>query len=87
MSASAGQRLQAIHDRIGNEPLPEWLEAASCGPAVKHLAHLAIKFAGAGGSEADWRAWAHDNVPEASDKLICEATECMYGSGLWPWQH
>lgn len=85
MSTSVGQRLQEIHGRVDG-PLPEWLEEASCGPAVKHLAHLAMHTADAGGSAADWRAWVHDHVPEASDKLVAEAAECMHGAGLWPWR-
>jgi hypothetical protein len=53
--SSVGERLQAIHSGTVDEPLPEWLEQASCGPAVKHLSHLAMHTAMAGGSEADWR--------------------------------
>lgn len=85
MSTGVGQRLRQIHDGVGDEPLPEWLEEAACGPAVKHLAHLATHTADAGGNETDWRAWVHDNVPEATDKLLTEAVECMRGAGLWPW--
>lgn len=25
-----------------------------------------------------------ENVPEASDELLAETTECMHGAGLWP---
>lgn len=83
--SSVGQRLQAVHTGVDTGPLPEWLEEASCGPAVKHLAHLALHTAASGGSEADWRSWVDHNVPEASDELMGEASECMHGAGLWPW--
>jgi hypothetical protein len=85
VSTGVGQRLQQIHDCVGDEPLLEWLEQAACGPAVKHLAHLAMRTADVGGNETDWRAWVRDNVPEATDKLLAEAVECMRGAGLWPW--
>lgn len=68
-------------------PLPEWLENASCAPAVKHLAHLAMFTADEGGNEAAWRDWVRTNVPEASETLLNEAEECMRSAGLWPWRH
>jgi hypothetical protein len=83
--SSVGERLQTIHDHIVDEPLPEWLDQASCGPAVKHLSHLAMHTAAGGGSEADWRLFVRDNAPEVSDQLMAEAVECMRGAGLWPW--
>lgn len=85
MTTHVGARLQAVHSGMAAEPLPEWLEEASCGPAVKHLAHLAMHTADAGGSEADWRSWVYEHVPDASDLLLAEAAECMHGAGLWPW--
>jgi hypothetical protein len=85
MSSHVGDRLQAVHTGMANTPLPEELEGASCGPAVKHLAHLAIHTAEAGGSEADWKSWVREHVPEVSDKLFAEAEECMHNAGLWPW--
>lgn len=85
MCTSVGERLQAVHGGLGNPPLPEWLEGASCGPAVKHLAHLAMNTADVGGSESDWKAWVREHVPEASDTLLDEAKECMHSAGLWPW--
>lgn len=85
MGTSVGARLQALHEGRIAEPLPEGLERASCGPAVKHLVHLAIHTADAGGSEADWRAWVTEHVPEVSPALLDDAEACMHGSGLWPW--
>lgn len=85
MSSHVGARLQALHSGTVDEPLPEWLEGASCGPEVKHLAHLAMHTADAGGSEGDWRSWVHEHVPEASDTLLAEAADCMRSAGLWPW--
>lgn len=85
MSEHVGERLQDLHARVIDEPLPEWLEGAACGPAVKHLAHLAMHTADAHGTEAAWRQWVHANAPEVSNKLIDEAEECMRGAGLWPW--
>lgn len=85
MNPGIGERLHELHDRLSVEPLPEALEGASCGPAAKHLAHLAMRAAQAGGSEQDWRGWVHAHVPEASDKQLAEAVECMQSSGLWPW--
>jgi hypothetical protein len=84
--SSAGARLEAIHAEVVDEPLPEWLEAAACGPAVKHLAHLAMHTAGAHDTEAEWRQWVRIRAPEVTDKLIDEAEECMRGAGLWPWR-
>jgi hypothetical protein len=84
MSRSVSERLQAVHSSMGT-PLPEELEGASCGPTVKHLAHLAIHTAQNGGSEADWKAWVHKHVPEVSGSLFVEAEECMHEAGLWPW--
>lgn len=86
MTTSVGGRLQAVHNGVIDEPLPEWLEGAACGPAVKHLAHLAMHTANAGGTVAEWRAWVHANIPEASEKLIAEAEQCMHSAGLWPWR-
>lgn len=85
-SATAGARLEAIHAQVVDEPLPEWLEAAACGPAVKHLAHLAMQTAAAHGSEAEWRQWIRMRVPEVTDRLINEAEECVRRAGLWPWR-
>lgn len=86
MESHVGQHLQDINSRIADEPLPEWLEQAACGPAVKQLALLAMHTANAGGSRSDWESWVHENVPEASDKLLADAVECMHSAGLWPWQ-
>ena len=85
MTDRVGRRLQAVHSGLIEEPLPEGIENASCGPAVKHLAHLAMHTAAANGTEAAWREWVHANVPEVSDKLIDDAEECMRWAGLWPW--
>ena len=86
MSTSIGARLEAVHSGMADEPMAEGLERAACGPAVKHLAHLGIHTASAGGSEADWRAWVHEHVPEVSDALLAEAEQCMHSAGLWPWR-
>ncbi len=86
MSDHAGGRLQQVHAEVVDEPLPEWLEAAACGPAVKHLAHLAMHTAEAHGSEAEWRQWVRMRAPEVTDKLVDEAEDCMRGAGLWPWR-
>lgn len=86
MSDSVGVQLQAIHEQTIDEPLPEWLDGAACGPAVKHLAHIAMHTAEAHGSEAQWRQWIHTRVPAVSDTLIDEAEECMRSAGLWPWR-
>jgi hypothetical protein len=82
---SAGKRLYAIHQSLDDEPLPERMEEASCGPAAKHLAHLALRAAEAGGTPEDWRGWITEQVPEVSPTLLAEAEECMRDSGLWPW--
>jgi hypothetical protein len=86
VGTSIGRRLQAIHDGTITTPLPEWLEGAACGPAAKHLAHLALHTAEAGGTEDDWRAWVHKHVPEVSEPLLDEAADCMRTAGLWPWR-
>jgi hypothetical protein len=80
-----GAKLQAVHDGMPDEPLPEGLDSASCDPAVKHLAHLALHTAAANGTEADWKDWVRQNVPEASGTVLAEAVSCMHESGLWPW--
>ena len=85
MADSLTGRLQAVHDQVIDEPLPEWLEEASCGPHVKHLAHLAMHAANAGATVEQWRAWVRVHVGAASPKLLAEAEECMRGAGLWPW--
>jgi hypothetical protein len=85
MTDTLAGRLQAVHDRLADEPLPERLAEASCGPNVKHLAHLALHAATAGATPEQWRAWARAHVPEASTKLLVEAEECMRSGGLWPW--
>lgn len=85
MVSGLGSRLQAVHDRLGGEPLPEWLDGASCSPAAKHLAHLAIHIAAAGGSEADWRAWIGGQVGEVPPQVLADATACMRAAGMWPW--
>lgn len=85
MTESVGSRLEAIHNAVADEPLPEGLDEASCGPAVKHLAHLALHTANAGGTPEEWRAWISEHVPEASAKLLAETEECMHDAGLWPW--
>jgi hypothetical protein len=84
--ASLSDRLQAAHDRVIDEPLPEWLEEASCGPHVKHLAHLAMHAAETGATIEEWEEWIRVRVAEASPKLLAEAEECMRAAGLWPWQ-
>lgn len=68
MNVRVGQRLQAIHEGTVHTPMPEWLDSAAFGPAVKHLAHLTLHSAEAGGTEADWRASVHEHVPEASEE-------------------
>ncbi len=85
MTESVGAPLEAIHNGLIEEPLPERLDEASCGPAVKHMAHLAMHTADAGGTADEWRAWVFAHVPEASAKLLAEAEECMHNAGLWPW--
>lgn len=85
MEAGIGRRLQSVHEGLVDVALPEWLEGASCGPAAKHLAHLAIHAADGGGSRADWQSWVHEHVPEVSDATLDEAEECMRHAGLWPW--
>lgn len=84
---SLSDRLQAAHDRVIDEPLPEWLEEASCGPHVKHLAHLAMNAAETGATSEQWEAWIRAHVAEASPRLLAEAEECMRTAGLWPWQN
>lgn len=84
-SESIGSRLEAVHNAVIDEPLPERLEEASCGPAVKHIAHLALHTADAGGTPDEWRAWVSIHVPEVSAKLLAETEECMHDAGLWPW--
>ena len=85
MTESVGARLQQLHEEMGDMPLPEGLEGASCGPAVKHLAHLAIGEAQAGRTHEEWRAWVHEHVPEVSPTLLHDAEQCMHEAGLWPW--
>jgi hypothetical protein len=85
VTSSLGARLQAVHERLDGEPMPEWLEGASCGPAAKHLAHLAIHIAAAGGSQADWQAWIGTHVGEVPVNVLTDATECMRTAGMWPW--
>ena len=70
---------------VNDEPLPEDLERASCGPLVKHLAHLAMHAAQAGATVEQWRAWVRTHASEASPTLLAEAEECMHSAGLWPW--
>jgi len=43
MTKGAGTRLDELLPGLVAEPRPERIEAASCGPAVKHLAHLAMR--------------------------------------------
>lgn len=74
MSASIGARLEAVHSGMAEEPMVEGLERASCGPAVKHLAHLGLHTARAGGSEADWRAWVHVHVHVLHDHMVEEGS-------------
>jgi len=80
-----GLRLQAVHQEIVGEPVPEWLEEASCGPSAKHLAHLAMHASETGQTAVQWRVWVHTHVPDVSPKLFAEAEECMRDAGLWPW--
>lgn len=86
MDAHVGRALEQLHAQVVDEPLPEWLEGASCWPAVKHLAHLALRTADARGSVAQWRAWLHRHVPDVPDELVDEAERCMREAGLWPWR-
>jgi hypothetical protein len=81
------EQLRQVHDELGDEPLPERFEEASCGPHAKHLAHVALHAAGLGSTQEEWRAWVTQQVPEASSKLIAEAEECMRTSGTWPWNN
>lgn len=85
MTKGAGARLDALHRGLVAEPLPERIDAASCGPAVKHLAHLAMRAAQADGTPDQWRAWVAAHVPEVSPIMLAEAEECMREGGLWPW--
>jgi hypothetical protein len=85
MTEGVGARLAAVHRGGVAETLPERIEAASCGPAVKHLAHLAMRAAEAGGTPDQWRAWVAAHVPEVSPTLLVEAEDCMHDVGLWPW--
>ena len=84
MADSPTNRLQALHERLIDEPLPEDLERAACGPHVKHLAHLAMHAAEAGATVEQWRAWVRVHASEASPTLLAEAEECMHSAGLWP---
>lgn len=86
MADSLADQLRNAHDRVADEPLPEGLNGASCGPKVKHLAHLAMRAAEAGATVEQWRAWVRAHVSEASPKMLAEAEECMHNSGVWPWQ-
>lgn len=86
MTDGPGLRLQAVHLEIVGEPVPEWLEEASCGPAAKHLAHLAMHAAETGQTAAQWRVWIHTHAPDVSPELFAEAEECMRHAGLWPWR-
>lgn len=87
MTSALSDRLRRIHDRFGDDPLPERFEEASCGPHAKHLAHLAMHAADAGGTRDEWLSWVRRHVPEASPTLIVEAEECMRSSGTWPWNN
>lgn len=57
MTKGAGARLDELLPGLVAEPRPERIDAAPCGPAVKHLAHLAMQ---AGGTPDQWRAWSPD---------------------------
>jgi hypothetical protein len=77
-----------MHAEVVDEPLPEWLEDAACGPAVKHLAHLAMHTADAHGDEAAWREWID---PHARARGVRQAHRRGGGmharhAGLWPWR-
>lgn len=78
-------RMQVLHERLIDKPLPEELNRASCGPHAKHLAHLAMHAAASGATAEQWRASVRGHAPETSPTLLAEAEECMRGSGLWPW--
>jgi hypothetical protein len=47
MTKGAGARLDELLPGLVAEPRPERIDAASCGPAVKNLAHLAMRAGGA----------------------------------------
>ena len=85
MTDGVGNRLAAIHPGLHDQPLPERMDEASCGPAVKHLAHLALCTSSAGGTASDWRSSVSEQVPQVSPKLLAEAEQCMREGGLWPW--
>jgi hypothetical protein len=85
MSDGVGKRLAAIHSGLDDQPMPERIDEASCGPAVKHLAHLALRTSVAGGTPSAWRAQVTEQVPEMSPQLLAEAEQCMREGGLWPW--
>jgi hypothetical protein len=50
---SVGARLDALHHAVGDEPLSERIDEASCGPTAKRLMHLAMCAAEAGGTPGD----------------------------------
>lgn len=87
MTEGVGAQLQRLHQAMGDMPLPEGLEGASCSPAVKHLAHLAMHTADNGGTREQWQARVHELVPDVSPALMTEAEQCMHEAGLWPWPH
>lgn len=85
VSDSLGGRLQAVHDQVMDEPLPEGLERASCGPIAKHLAHLALHAARTDHSPDQWRTWVCEHVEGVTPTVMGDAEACMHSAGLWPW--
>lgn len=63
----------------------EGLDAAACGPHLKHLAQLAVAAAAAGASAAEWRQALRDRAGVPVDDAADAAEACMRQSGLWPW--
>jgi hypothetical protein len=66
--------------------LVERLEEASCGPRVKALMVDAVHACERGVTPADWHADVLARYGAETSTLLDEAEECMYTSGLWPWQ-
>lgn len=79
MTDPPGARLLAVHEKVLDEPLPEWLEEAPCGPG-KHLAHLALRASEAGQTAEQWRVWGQHSRARGV------AEQCMHAAGLWPWR-
>lgn len=86
MTEGPGTRLEAVHQQVVDEPLPEWLKESSCDPSAKHLAHLALHASEAGQTAEQWRAWIRTSVPNLPPGLFTEAEKCMREAGLWPWR-